>query len=163
MSRGRGRPALPSPFTPTVQKRYLDEITTGARLEDAASTVGVHRNVPARHARTDTAFAKAFEEAKARGREARRANGPTTPAATGTTAVTARTAARTTPPSGRTGGTGPTTGQPRGGSSTSAAAGILPLPFAAASVFWPSGLTCWHSLFSVQKLRTSVVDRTHVR
>ncbi|RSS35226.1 hypothetical protein [Streptomyces sp. WAC08241] len=76
MSRGRGRPALPSPFTPTVQKRYLDEITTGARLEDAASTVGVHRNVPARHARTDTAFAKAFEEAKARGREARRANGP---------------------------------------------------------------------------------------
>ncbi|MFD3336084.1 hypothetical protein ACFWV1_26070 [Streptomyces sp. NPDC058700] len=68
MTRGRGKPAE---FIADVRSRYLDEVAAGAKLGEAAVFVGVHRNVPARHARTDATFAAALETAKARGRKAR--------------------------------------------------------------------------------------------
>ncbi|MFE7547012.1 hypothetical protein [Streptomyces gardneri] len=68
MTRGRGRPAQ---FTADARQRFLDEVAAGVRLANAARLAGVHHNVPARHARTDAAFAQALDTAKRRGRAAR--------------------------------------------------------------------------------------------
>ncbi|NUP45425.1 MAG: hypothetical protein HOY76_52465 [Streptomyces sp.] len=75
-ARGRGRPALGDGFTATTQQAFLDAVTAGAKLTEAAAKVGVSRNVPSQHAKTDPAFRAALDEAKARGRAVRAATMP---------------------------------------------------------------------------------------
>lgn len=70
MTRGRGRPIV-DVFDAPTRARYLEAVTAGARLGEAAQAVGVHRNLPSLHARRDLDFARALEEAIVRGKEAR--------------------------------------------------------------------------------------------
>jgi hypothetical protein len=96
--RGRGRPAT---FDEPARRRFLDALTTGMPINEAAELVGVSRDVPRRHARTDLAFAAQLATAKAAGRAARVAEIPhgesryTNYACRCTTCRTAATAART--------------------------------------------------------------------
>jgi len=71
--RGRGRPVV---FDQGARERFLAALTAGERLEDAARAAGVSRNVPARHAQADRAFAAALTEARATGRKARAERAP---------------------------------------------------------------------------------------
>lgn len=66
--RGRGRPPV---FEESARARFLTALEAGAAIAQAAKLAGVTRNVPARHARTDPAFAAALARARARGRAAR--------------------------------------------------------------------------------------------
>ncbi|MGY0065138.1 hypothetical protein ACWY4P_53455 (plasmid) [Streptomyces sp. LZ34] len=69
--RGRGRPAGGLAFDATARATYLEAVTAGAKLTEAATKAGVSRNVPAQHAKTDPAFRAALDEAKAHGKKAR--------------------------------------------------------------------------------------------
>ncbi|WP_327259950.1 hypothetical protein [Streptomyces sp. NBC_01240] len=61
-------------FGEAKQRRYLDAVATGMNLADAATTAGIHHNVPRRHERTDPAFAQALADAKAVGKKIRQDN-----------------------------------------------------------------------------------------
>ncbi|MEU1078232.1 MULTISPECIES: hypothetical protein [unclassified Streptomyces] len=65
---GRGRPPR---FTDTLRQRYLDAVTSGMYLKDAAAHVGISINTPSQHAHQDPAFAHALTHARALGRKAR--------------------------------------------------------------------------------------------
>jgi len=65
---GRGRPPR---FTDTLRTQYLTAVTAGMYLKAAAAHVGIDPSVPARHARTDTAFGEALQEARAAGKKVR--------------------------------------------------------------------------------------------
>lgn len=67
-SQGRGRPVA---FDATARAAFLDAVTAGAKLTEAAAKAGVSRNVAAQHAKTDPGFRAALDEAKARGRAVR--------------------------------------------------------------------------------------------
>ncbi|MFD8384273.1 hypothetical protein ACFV2X_38125 [Streptomyces sp. NPDC059679] len=69
--RGRGRPVGGIAFDTAARVAYLEAVTAGAKLTEAAAKVGVSRNVPAQHAKTDPEFRAALDEAKARGKAAR--------------------------------------------------------------------------------------------
>lgn len=71
MTRGRGRPAGGTAFDTETRQRFLDKVAAGARLGKAAAAVGIHRNLPSYHARTDQDFARRLEDAVARGKAAR--------------------------------------------------------------------------------------------
>lgn len=66
--RGRGRPPL---FDDTKRQQFLDAVTQGMRLGQAADHVGIDRRVPTRHARTDPAFGAALDQARAIGKKVR--------------------------------------------------------------------------------------------
>ncbi|HEX5569290.1 MAG TPA: hypothetical protein VFY14_20630 [Streptomyces sp.] len=66
--RGRGRPVV---FDQDARTRYLAALETGTTAGEAAALAGVSRNVPARHAKTDRAFADAVQVARELGRKAR--------------------------------------------------------------------------------------------
>lgn len=70
---GRGRPVT---FDDGVRAAYLAAVTNGARLQDAATTVGISINLARQHARTDRAFGEALKEARALGRKAHAENLP---------------------------------------------------------------------------------------
>lgn len=72
-ARGRGRPVQ---FDADAQAAFLAAVTAGAKLGEAAVKAGVSRNVPSQHAKTDSAFRAALDEAKARGRAVRAAARP---------------------------------------------------------------------------------------
>ncbi|MFG3244172.1 hypothetical protein [Streptomyces sp. NPDC048157] len=61
-------------FDEKKRHRYLDAVATGMNLADAATTAGIHHNVPPRHARTDPAFGQALADAKAAGKKVRQGN-----------------------------------------------------------------------------------------
>ncbi|MDK0525041.1 hypothetical protein [Streptomyces sp. ML-6] len=63
-------------FDAPKRQQYLDAVTAGMTLADAAATAGIHPNVPPRHARTDPDFGRALTDAKAAGKKARRENVP---------------------------------------------------------------------------------------
>ena len=67
---GRRRGHQPQ-FTPTVQAIFLAAVRDGMHLQDAATAVGVHRNVPTRLARTNDDFKAALDDAKVEGRKVR--------------------------------------------------------------------------------------------
>ena len=69
----RGRPVV---FTDTLRARYLEAVTAGLYLKDAAAHIGIGHNVPQRHARTDPGFAAALKEARAAGKKVRDENIP---------------------------------------------------------------------------------------
>jgi len=71
VTRGRGRPAGGAVFDEATRQQFLDQVAAGAHLGEAATAVGIHRNLPGYHARTDGVFARRLEEALARGKEAR--------------------------------------------------------------------------------------------
>ncbi|MFF6844686.1 hypothetical protein ACFY8X_38850 [Streptomyces tanashiensis] len=71
MTRGRGRPAGGPLFDEATRQQFLDQVAAGAQLGEAAAAVGIHRNLPGYHARTDGVFARRLEEALARGKAAR--------------------------------------------------------------------------------------------
>jgi hypothetical protein len=71
VTRGRGRPARGPVFDEAAKQQLLTLLADGARLGEAAAAVGIHRNLPGHHARTDKAFARQLEEALARGKTAR--------------------------------------------------------------------------------------------
>ena len=62
-----------SVFDDTARTRFLDEVTAGQTIGDAAKTVGIDRRLPTYHARRDEQFARALADAKARGKQARNA------------------------------------------------------------------------------------------
>lgn len=66
--RGRGRPAT---FDEPLRHTFLTAVTNGMTVTEAAAHVGLHRNVPTRHARTDPGFASRLADAKAAGRKRR--------------------------------------------------------------------------------------------
>ncbi|MFC7794563.1 hypothetical protein [Streptomyces cinereoruber] len=66
MTAGRGRPAR---FDEAAQQKFLDAVAQGMRVGDAARLVGVDPQAPRYRARQDAAFAEAFADAKARGKE----------------------------------------------------------------------------------------------
>lgn len=68
MTRGRGRPAR---FDQTMQTALLAAIADGLYLKHAAAHVGIHPNVPTRHARTDPDFAAQLADARAEGKKRR--------------------------------------------------------------------------------------------
>lgn len=70
---GRGRPLV---FDDGVRTAYLNAVTNGARLQDAATTAGISINLARQHARTDPRFAAALKEARALSRKARAENLP---------------------------------------------------------------------------------------
>lgn len=70
---GRGRPVV---FDEPARAAYLAAVTNGARLQDAAATVGISINLARRHARTDPQFATALKEARTLGRKAHAENVP---------------------------------------------------------------------------------------
>lgn len=141
MTPGRGRPT--AAFDANTRACYLEAVAAGARLGEAAQAVGVHRNLPAYHARHDLDFARALEEAIVRGKEARgvrhgevaynegrcRCTEICTPAAT---AARARRRARQ---SKKDDGA---TDQPATGADGPAAAPSSPLPFSLRSPLLPS-------------------------
>lgn len=63
-------------FDDTLRTRYLDAVTNGMRLGEAAAHVGISPDVPARHARTDPAFGRALTTAKTLGKKARQEDIP---------------------------------------------------------------------------------------
>ncbi|MFJ4887752.1 hypothetical protein [Streptomyces sp. NPDC088731] len=63
-------------FDEEKRRRYLDAVATGMTLADAATTAGIHHNVPRRHERTDPAFAQALADAKAARKKVRQENVP---------------------------------------------------------------------------------------
>ncbi|MEV6165782.1 hypothetical protein AB0L71_28485 [Streptomyces sp. NPDC052052] len=67
-TRGRGRPTV---FDTALRTLYLDAVRSGMYLGAAADHIGIHRNIPARAARTDSEFGQALTDAKAEGRKAR--------------------------------------------------------------------------------------------
>lgn len=69
----RGRPTV---FNDAMQTRYLDAITAGMRLGEAAQHVGIHSNVPTRLARKDQEFATRLADARTAGRKTRADNRP---------------------------------------------------------------------------------------
>jgi len=164
----RGRPI--DAFDDLTRARYLEAVAAGVRLGEAAQAVGVHRNLPAYHARRDLEFARAVEEAVALGKERRgirhgeaaynegrcRCAEICTPAATA-----ARARRRATRPKKDNG----TTDQTETGTDGPAAAPSSPLPFSLRSPLLPSSprAACLTELFIVQKHRTRRGDRTHVR
>ncbi|MFK8851287.1 hypothetical protein [Streptomyces sp. Ac-502] len=70
MTHGRGRPAT---FDQAAQDTYLNLITSGIRLGDAAARCGIDRTTPHHLARRDTAFADRLRDAKTAGRAVRTA------------------------------------------------------------------------------------------
>ncbi|MFJ9799792.1 hypothetical protein [Streptomyces sp. NPDC101145] len=94
----RGRPTV---FDEPARRRFLDAIATGMPIGQAVQLVGVNRDLPRRHARTDPAFAAQLSTAQAAGRAARVAEVPhgesryTNYACRCDTCRTAATAART--------------------------------------------------------------------
>lgn len=69
---GRGHPR----FTPAQRARYLELVTQGLSLDEAAARVGVSRRTVNKHAATDPVFRQAREKAKEEGRRARWASKP---------------------------------------------------------------------------------------
>ncbi|MDX3232925.1 hypothetical protein [Streptomyces sp. ME19-01-6] len=67
-ARGRGRPVA---FDTAARAAFLDAVTAGAKLTEAAEKAGVSRNVAAQHAKADPAFRAALDEAKAHNRAVR--------------------------------------------------------------------------------------------
>ncbi|MGW3403425.1 hypothetical protein [Streptomyces zhihengii] len=65
---GRGRPPV---FNAPTRRAYLNLVTTGTRLGDAAAHVGVSINIPRRYARTDPVFADELADARLLGKKAR--------------------------------------------------------------------------------------------
>lgn len=61
-------------FDDTAKQRYLDHVATGLNLADAAAATPIHHNVPRRHERTDSLFARALADAKAQGKKIRQEN-----------------------------------------------------------------------------------------
>lgn len=61
-------------FDDTKRRRYLDAVATGMTLADAATSAGVHHNVPRRHERTDPAFAQSLADARTAGKKIRQEN-----------------------------------------------------------------------------------------
>ncbi|MFF1916194.1 hypothetical protein ACFVYE_32325 [Streptomyces sp. NPDC058239] len=61
-------------FSEEKRGRYLEAVATGMNLADAATTAGIHHNVPRRHERTDPGFAQALADAKAAGKKIRQEN-----------------------------------------------------------------------------------------
>lgn len=70
---GRGRPIV---FDDGVRAAYLAAVTNGARLQEAATTVGISINLARRHARQDPQFATALKEARTLGKKAHAENLP---------------------------------------------------------------------------------------
>lgn len=63
-----GRPVR---FDDTLRAAFLDAVTAGLSLGQAAAHVGIHPNIPSRHAKTDDGFAVRLADAKAAGRKVR--------------------------------------------------------------------------------------------
>lgn len=70
---GRGRPVT---FGDGVRAAYLAAVTNGARLQEAAATVGISINLARQHARLDPLFGAALKEARTLGRKAHAENVP---------------------------------------------------------------------------------------
>lgn len=70
MTRGRGRPTV-AVFDEETRARFLDEVAGGKYLGEAAQAVGIDRRLPNYHAGRDAQFARALDNAKARGKKAR--------------------------------------------------------------------------------------------
>jgi hypothetical protein len=71
--RGRGRPVT---FDAHQRQRYLEAITAGAKLTDAAALVGITTRWARQVADTDSAFAAALTTARAAGQRVRAENMP---------------------------------------------------------------------------------------
>jgi hypothetical protein len=54
-----------------MRERFLDAVTGGMYLKDAAAHVGISLNIPNQHAHTDPAFAHALQHARTLGKKAR--------------------------------------------------------------------------------------------
>ena len=69
--RGRGRPVGSYAFDTDARAVFLQALTGGAKLHEAATKAGVSRNVPAQHAKVDAEFREAMAKAKESGRATR--------------------------------------------------------------------------------------------
>jgi hypothetical protein len=112
---GRGRPVT---FDTAQRQRYLDAVTAGAKLSDAALTAGITPQWATRVAKDDLAFGTALATARELGRKARMEGMPHGESRYnhGRCRCTICTQAATTARTGRRHTTGADTGAPPGNS-----------------------------------------------